>query len=242
MNQKHILYIEDDTIDQMAFKRILADENWLRFTLSNSVAEGKDFWSQSEFDLVITDYHLSDGTAHDVLEFVQSGPIVVVTGTLRPEEQVKFSELGAKYYLAKPLIPDEFLSLLQEVLGLDPPEKLPEGPTISFDLSYLKDLSQGDQEFEAEMIQIFLDEMPEGIQEIYSLIETQSWPQLGASLHKLKSKIRLMGMVELKDVADRLEKNFKSEKEIDKSLGEIPFLVSSLEAAVVKAAGLIPQL
>ena len=242
MSQKHILYIEDDTIDQMAFKRILANEDWLRFTLSNSVAEGHDLWSKSDFDLVITDYHLSDGTAHDVLAFISSGPVVVVTGTLRPEEQVRFSELGAKYYLAKPLIPDEFLALLKEVLTLDPSAEVPSEPAISFDLSYLKDLSQGDPEFEAEMIQIFLDEMPDGIEEIHKLVETQEWPKLGASLHKLKSKIRLMGMVELKELTDRLEKNFKFEKEIEESLSEIPFLVKSLKAAVVKASGLIPQL
>ncbi|MEM6628151.1 MAG: Hpt domain-containing protein [Bacteroidota bacterium] len=242
MSQKHILYIEDDTIDQMAFKRILAKEAWLSFTLSNSVSEGQKFWNHHTYDLVITDYHLSDGTAHDVLAFVRTGPIVVVTGTLRAEEQSRFAELGAKYYLAKPLIPDEFISLLREVLSTDTENSVLAEPSISFDLKYLKDLSQGDQEFEAEMIQIFLDEMPEGIQEIHQLIESQKWIQLGAAIHKMKSKIRLMGMVEIKDLADRLEKNFKFEREIDSSLAEIPLLVKSLEIAVEKASGLIPQL
>ena len=64
-----ILLIEDNKLDQMAFRRFV-DGNAIPYdcTMVGSVAESKDVLSGSQFDIIITDHSLGDGTALDVLQ------------------------------------------------------------------------------------------------------------------------------------------------------------------------------
>ncbi|HEC04141.1 MAG TPA: response regulator, partial [Phycisphaerales bacterium] len=66
-NVRHkILFIEDNKLDQMAFKRFV-DKNAIPYdcTIVGSVAESRSVLGRSEFDIIITDHSLGDGTALD---------------------------------------------------------------------------------------------------------------------------------------------------------------------------------
>jgi len=64
-----ILLIEDDELDQMAFKRFV-DNNAIPYDckISNSVSNAKQELNTEQFDIIITDHSLGDGTAFDILE------------------------------------------------------------------------------------------------------------------------------------------------------------------------------
>ena len=64
-----VLLIEDDKIDRVAFKRLVEDENLpYDYLIAGSVSEAQNILSSNEFDVVIIDYLLGDGTAFDLLD------------------------------------------------------------------------------------------------------------------------------------------------------------------------------
>jgi len=97
-----ILLIEDDKIDQMAFKRLVDNEELpYDYTIAGSVSQARRALSSQQFDLVIADYLLGDGTALDVLDLVKDIPIIFVTGAGGEQTAIKAWRAGAYEYLTK---------------------------------------------------------------------------------------------------------------------------------------------
>ncbi len=102
MRKVRILVIEDDKIDQMAFRRFVeANDIPYDYTIASSVSEAKTILDSREFDVVIADYLLGDGTAFDIFDLKMYAPIIVVTGSGDEEIAVKAMKAGAYDYMIK---------------------------------------------------------------------------------------------------------------------------------------------
>ena len=99
-----ILFIEDNQLDQMAFKRFV-DENDIPYdcTIAGSVSEAQQALDSNRFDIVITDHSLGDGTAFEILKLAGDSPVIVVTGAGDEETAIKAWKAGAYDYLIKDL-------------------------------------------------------------------------------------------------------------------------------------------
>ena len=97
-----ILLIEDDKLDQMAFMRMVQDKELpYDCTLAGSVSQARDILGREEFDIVIADYLLGDGTAFDIVNLVKNTSIIFVTGAGDEQIAVKAWKAGAYDYLIK---------------------------------------------------------------------------------------------------------------------------------------------
>ena len=97
-----ILLIEDNELDQMAFKRYV-EGNAIPYdcTISGSVSQAKQVLNSEQFDIIISDHSLGDGTALDILESAKSTPVIVVTGVGDEETAINAWKAGAYDYLVK---------------------------------------------------------------------------------------------------------------------------------------------
>jgi PAS domain S-box-containing protein len=94
--------VEDDRLDQMAFKRMVKEENLpYDYTIAGSVTQAKQILGGEKFDLVFVDYLLGDGTAFDILDSIVDTPTVFATGTGSEELAIKAMKSGASDYLIK---------------------------------------------------------------------------------------------------------------------------------------------
>jgi PAS domain S-box-containing protein len=99
-----VLFIEDNKLDQMAFKRFVDENNILYdYTIAGSVKEALQALNCDQFDIVITDHSLGDGTAFEILKSVKNIPVIVVTGAGDEETAIKAWKAGAYDYLIKDL-------------------------------------------------------------------------------------------------------------------------------------------
>ena len=97
-----ILLIEDDTVDQLAFKRLVKEKDLpYDYLIAGSVSEARKMLRSETFDAVITDYLLGDGTAFDIIGFVDDMPVIFVTGAGDEEIALKAMKAGAYDYLIK---------------------------------------------------------------------------------------------------------------------------------------------
>lgn len=118
MKNKHlkILLMEDDKLDQNAFKRTIAGlKPHCDCTCVATLAEAKQCLATEPFDLMVSDYSVPDGTGLDLLQFIKDIPVIMATGHGSEETAIKALQMGAKDYLVKD--PDRFyLKLLPSVI------------------------------------------------------------------------------------------------------------------------------
>jgi len=97
-----ILLIEDNKLDQMAFERFVKDEKLpYDCTVAASVSQAQSILASEQFDTIVTDYFLGDGTAIDILDSVKDIPIIVVTGVGDEEVAISAWRGGAYDYIIK---------------------------------------------------------------------------------------------------------------------------------------------
>lgn len=102
METIRLLLIEDDVIDQMAFKRYVAAEKLpFQFDMVKSLAEAKEKLVSTPFDIIVSDFNLGDGTALDVCDAANGIPLIIITGQGNEGIAVTAMKSGAYDYLTK---------------------------------------------------------------------------------------------------------------------------------------------
>lgn len=114
-----VLIIEDD----LTFSQIL--EVFLRKRgfephLVNEVKKSISILEKQNFDLLLVDYRLPDGTGLDVLSYLREKgvlcPTIIMTSFNDVRTAVKSIQMGAFDYITKPVNPDELLMLINSAL------------------------------------------------------------------------------------------------------------------------------
>lgn len=99
-----VLLIEDDAVDQLAFRRFVEDENLpYAYKIAGSATDAKRVLAASKFDLVISDFSLGDGTVFDAIDFQKHAPVVILTGAGNEDIAVSAMKMGAYDYMTKDL-------------------------------------------------------------------------------------------------------------------------------------------
>ncbi len=70
----------------------------------------------------------------------------------------------------------------------------------NIDLSYLEGIADGDKDIIKELIEIFLDQMPEFTDGFQESLKDRNWIKIAAIAHKAKSSVITMGMEQLGNV------------------------------------------
>ncbi|MDZ7723771.1 MAG: response regulator [candidate division KSB1 bacterium] len=98
----HILFVEDDVVDQMAFKRHAEQKDFpFSFELAGSVQEAIKCLDEKQYNAVIMDWDLGDGNCSELYPLVKDTPYIVVTGSGNEEIAVEAMKAGASDYLIK---------------------------------------------------------------------------------------------------------------------------------------------
>lgn len=82
------------------------------------------------------------------------------------------------------------------------------------DLTYLESMSMGSNELIVEMIQLFIDQLPEFTEGLVAHLTNSDYPALGALAHKAKSSVAVMGMNALAADLKTLELSAKAGNDI----------------------------
>jgi len=118
-----ILVVDDAEAEAREIKDALAGEGYL-VELAATLESGTRRATQEEFDVVVTDLHLSgSGAMHlnEGLEIIRAlraakpqVPVILVTGQPSTETTIEAMKLGAYDYILKPVDPRVFLPMIEE--------------------------------------------------------------------------------------------------------------------------------
>ncbi|MCZ4242889.1 sigma-54-dependent transcriptional regulator [Pedobacter punctiformis] len=114
-----ILILEDDTTFAQLLEGFLI-KNKHEVTLVTHIRQSFKLIEHQEFDLLLIDYRLPDGTGFEVLTHIRdlglSIPIIIMTSFNDVRTAVKSIQLGAFDYITKPVNPDELLMVIKNSL------------------------------------------------------------------------------------------------------------------------------
>ncbi len=117
---RNSILIIDDDMDLCALLSRFLNKNGYETEAAHTGAKGIARFSEKKFDVVICDYRLGDMEGKDVVSALkkinQQVIVFVITGYSDIKTAVEVIRLGAMDYIAKPLIPDEVLSVLNKAL------------------------------------------------------------------------------------------------------------------------------
>src|SRR5687767_881707 len=117
---KRALIIDDDIDLCLLLSRFL-NKNGFETASAHSGAKGIAAYDPANFDVVICDYRLDDMDGIKLIKGLKAKnphvAILVITGYSDIKTAVEVIKLGAFDYITKPLIPDEVLSILNNLLA-----------------------------------------------------------------------------------------------------------------------------
>ena len=117
---KRALIIDDDIDLCLLLSRFL-NKNGFETSAAHSGAKGIALYDPQNFDVVICDYRLDDMDGIKLIKGLKAKnphvAILVITGYSDIKTAVEVIKLGAFDYITKPLIPDEVLSILNNLLA-----------------------------------------------------------------------------------------------------------------------------
>lgn len=217
------VYIDDSDFDRLAFKRLMRSFPEKDSISFGSLEEYIDSNERSLSDVLIRDFYLNNGTETQPIPDIKT---FYVSGS-RLSDAMKIERgIEEGYFFQKPLKPEDIISISEASSKMSI-------STIP-DYSYLEDLSDGDKEFEQEMIDVFLTEVPVQLDSISKGMETKDFEKVSQNIHGLRTKIRTFGLSEIDELAEKLEFECKNSMPTDEGVfgEEIKLLHNSLYKSI----------
>jgi PAS domain S-box-containing protein len=246
-----VLLVEDNDINRLYAGSILKMWGCHYETAENGVVALEKIRNNS-FDVILMDIQMPVMDGFETTKAIRKGdpmknnvPIIALTANATQKDFEKCIAAGMNDCITKPFTQDDLLKTLTKYLDkklslkkkFNQEEiKIPDAP---IDLTYLKKVSNNNQEFVQEIINTFLETIPKTIEDINMLVEEKNWIQLGKVIHKIKPTITLMGIHQLKVKLPQLEletKDGSNESLITSLSKEVSFHLSrAINSLSVKA-------
>lgn len=97
-----VLFIEDDQTDRLLLQRYLEREGFRHEAeVVTSLQEASEALQQRQFDVIVSDYRLRDGTGFEVFHLANKTPVIFMTGAGSEEIAVQAIKSGAYEYVVK---------------------------------------------------------------------------------------------------------------------------------------------
>lgn len=99
------------------------------------------------------------------------------------------------------------------------------------DLDALRKNLSNDADFIAEMIKLYLDNIPNQLVKLENAVNTEDWREMQSLSHMIKSSVQILGMLPLKVLLQDVEEECKGEQSISKA----QLLFKSIQDYVIQA-------
>lgn len=223
-----VLLVEDNDINRLYAKSILKNWNCHTDTAENGLVAIERL-KGSVFDVVLMDVQMPVMDGYETTKAIRmmtpplrNIPIIALTANATKNDIERCISAGMNDYLPKPFTPDDLYRKLFEELKIKPqhvhapPQNLVPSGRYTYDLKYLREVSGNNREFIREMIQTFIDTIPQILGDMLESLAVQDWERISRLAHQIKPSLTLMGLDDLKNSVVFIEENGKKKTELDK--------------------------
>ena len=233
---KSILVAEDVEMNQQLIRHIL-EACGAQVVIAKNGAEAIEQVKKQIFDCVLMDVQMPEMDGIEATVNIRglddplaaSIPIIALSANCQEEDLLKYEQAGMDDYLAKPIVEAQLLeAILSNSGGTTTAGDNSSGDNKLYDLNMIHSVSGGDAAFIKKMILLFIETVPQNVQELVDATGQKNWEQVSKMAHKLKSTIDSMGIRSLHDQIRRVESNAKNHENLER----MPDMVGQVESVV----------
>jgi len=213
-----ILVAEDNVVNQKVALRLLEKLGYH----ADAVANGQEAVIALEtvpYDLVLMDVQMPEMNGFEATRAIRDPrakvlrrdiTIVAMTAHALKGDRDKCLEAGMNDYISKPVTTSALKEVLEKLLGDDrngmasPPPPTPTLP-VPVNVQRLNDITDGDLDFERELIESFLADTEQHVTELESAVREKDGEALKLHAHGIKGSSANAGARRLEEIAVRLE-------------------------------------
>jgi len=208
-----VLVVEDNEMNQKVMEGFLMRYH-LKPVIANNGLEAVAILAHRTFDLILMDIQMPGMDGYTATKTIRQDlalntPIIAMTAYTMPGERERCLAIGMNAYLAKPV----HIEQIDEILTLFAPGFLPPASASTdihttdpreelIDQAYLNEVTDGDNELLADLLSLFIRDLPQYRQVLFEAIEAQDRPVFNQTAHKFRSSLNSLAMLSL---AERLK-------------------------------------
>jgi PAS domain S-box-containing protein len=222
-----VLLVEDNEINRLYATTILKNWGCITVLAENGFVAVEKVTSEF-FNAVLMDVQMPVMDGFEATKSIRSLvdadkkniPIIALTANATRKDYEKCLAEGMDDCITKPFTPDDLFKVLNRyrpvaVTVPSPPisveKKDHKIKKSKIDFSYLKTVSNNDQEFIDEIVNTFIGTIPEHLRQIKTFLENNNWKEVAHVVHKIKSSLSLLGLQDIKNQAIEIENSAKLE-------------------------------
>jgi len=233
-----ILLVEDNLVNQKVTLNQLKNLGFTADTVSNG-QEALDQLTRHSYDIVLMDCQMPVIDGYETTTIIrqreaQSGLhtiIIALTANALKEDQELCLSVGMDDYLSKPILKDRLsekidywsreLRMAKEedqvqaassLTDLSDAKATTTQPTLKIDWEHLHQISDNNLEFERELLQTFTEDTQSRLKAAAAAIAQQNLINLEHEAHHIKGTTANLGLVEMYEIADKLEREARDRK------------------------------
>ena len=211
-----VLIAEDNPMNQHLISHLM--RSWgIDFVLVNNGSEAVEELRKRSYSIVLMDIQMPgmDGyTATGIIrnDLKSNIPILAMTAHAMAGEKEKCLQMGMNDYVSKPIKETILYNMIgrhaQNLDTIDPVITTERQTSGYIDLAYLSELSGGNKEFEKQILEQFLVQVPDEMEQLEQAIQNRDFETVKQSAHSLKSTVGYVGLSDaLHPYLDRIEKD-----------------------------------
>jgi PAS domain S-box-containing protein len=225
--QLTILLVEDNDINRLYAKSIL--KKWhCQVDIAENGLVAIEKVKNNFYDVVLMDVQMPVMDGYEATKAIRAMdapmkdvPIVALTANATKKDVELCLAAGMNDYLPKPFTPDDLQRKILEDLHIKPsgiPREKKSSPEIKkavgFDFTYLRSVSDNNEEFIREMVMTFVQTIPQILVDMDSCVQEKNWDKLSRLAHQIKPSFTLLGVTELRNVILNIEESSKSKADL----------------------------
>lgn len=227
-----ILIADDVLMNQLVIKQVIS-KYYNNFDIVSDGLQALNACKNNEFDIVFLDIDMPNMDGISALleikkiELYKSKPIIALTSGDSTDLFNDLTQKGFSDVLIKPFKLSEFDDIISRSLISNTSLEFNANGSkaVKLDLQVLTEYSNGDKDFEKEMIELFLNETPEIIKEMHLSFSSEDWESLKSNAHKLSPRFTLFGLSGLTKLVAKIESNCH----LHENLNEIPLMLHQID-------------
>jgi PAS domain S-box-containing protein len=215
-----VLLAEDNEINQLLIKTVLSDCQINTDVVGNGLEALKQF-QQNKYDLILMDMQMPEMDGYEAIDKIRSlnsssalVPIVALTAHASEEEIAKCLAAGADAYVSKPFEVDDLYHTIYRLTSKSA------SYNVTVDLRILEDMAGSNKEFLNEILAMYIQSIPESIEELTNLHEIGDYIGLKNSISELLDSINIISAYPLQNSLDKVLKILQDNPYADKTLNQ----------------------
>jgi PAS domain S-box-containing protein len=237
---KSILLIEDNPLNQKLAKNVLNNFGFDVVIADNGLL-GLEVLKHQKFDLILMDIQMPELDGYQTTTIIRRElklhlPIIAMTAHSIVGEKEKCISVGMNEFISKPFNQKD---LFDKISALIPGDKnISEVPNMTrplreipeINLNYLYELSNGNTEFEKEMISLFIHQVPKEILNLQRACEDYEYVKIAEIAHKLKSSMDIFNRHDLSESLSIIIEEARSNRITDTLTNKLEAIDTSLHS------------